>query len=545
MRSLFFRIYLGLLIAALLLLGGTGIMYQYWQKDRVLDYLSTTLEASLALVVEGLSRHQGSQQEAWLGISRRITSLPIELVDAQDVPQHIREHTPAKTLTLVASEHSQTLDVQAYAYQKLNTDDTLWIQVAVEESSINEQLVRGSILLLLNEIGRYPKEKRQEVFANWQNIFNFPVHWLRAEQIKVNYLQERALKRKETVVEFFTNAQNERGIRALAPIGNSGDFLQLGPILLLDPFPRVWVISAGIINIVLLIIIGFLLVHPLERRLERMAKEVDALRLSGQAELLTIEGQDALTALAKKINTMSSWIYQLLQSQRELNRAVSHELKTPLARLRFRRELALTKLEQLEIAGVNTEAVKQHLLGMATSIDELNHLVEESLLYARLEALAPDLKLEVLDLFDWAQEIVQPFTSQYPDLEFTQDIYQSRPVHADAHQLRRALQNLLTNAQRYANQRVHLYIHQSAHFTFIQVEDDGVGIPETQWESVLEPFKRVESSRSRQTGGSGLGLAIVSQIMKWHQGEIILGYSSLGGLKVILKLPNQKMQTLG
>lgn len=533
MRSIFLRIYIGILCAVLIIGGGALLGYRLWNEDRLSEYLVNSSQGTLQLISQGLVRHQGERRLQWLALSKRVTSLPLRLISAEQLPETFRQQPQSGHLHLsVIDEQRRRLFVPA------SKDQQEWLQVTLTESDINEQLMRGSQLLLLNELGRAPQAERKATLQRLQTTFTYPLHWLNNNEVTANYLQKRALAQGDTVVELLTLVDSQRAIRTLAPIGNSGDFLQQGPVPLFEPFPRMLVIAAGLLGLALLALACFLLVRPLARRLGRMADEVDQLQPSGPSHPLTIDGNDALTALAGKINTMSARIHQLLNAQRELNRAVSHELKTPLARLNFRRELALHKLNQLSPDSLDISPVTEHLEGMEGSLQELNSLVEEILLYASMESTAPALAPSPVELNDLLNSLFEPLRNENPALQLSHNAYPGLRLLADPHYLRRALQNLLGNAQRYAFSQIRVTITSQPGQLCLSIEDDGPGIPPEHWQQVLEPFSRVESSRNRNSGGSGLGLAIVRQIAHWHQGDIELGHSRLlRGLCARLTLP--------
>lgn len=534
MRSIFFRIYSGILCGVILIGASAVLGYRYWHEGQLNQYLLENSRGTLLLIAEGLNRHKDDRREQWLSLSQRVTSLSIEVVSS-----------PPALAEVVRAEQGGTgrwrleLDDtdRRILWIQLKPGATEWMRVVLAENGINEQLMRGSLLLILNELGRYPKPDRPAVLTRLQPDFVYPLQWLSRDNVSANYLQQRALMRGDTVVDLQVSESGERAMRAVAPIGNSGDFLQLGPVPLFESFPRVLVISVGLAALALLAGICFLLVRPLERRLNLMSSEVEGIRMSGETPAITVEGDDALTALSEKINAMSGRIHQLLKAQRELNRAVSHELKTPLARLEFRRELALQRLSMLDVGPDAVEPVEQHLIGMETSLRELNSLVEEILIYASLESAQPELNISVIPLNAMLDELVTPMQVQFPEMAFQLEGDASLSLQADAHYLKRALQNLLGNAQRYAQHQIVVRFESVAGQVMVYVEDDGPGIPDDQWQQVLEPFSRAESSRNRKTGGSGLGLAIVNQIMRWHGGEVRIGASMLGGVRATLILP--------
>src|SRR5690606_39303257 len=112
-------------------------------------------------------------------------------------------------------------------------------------------------------------------------------------------------------------------------------------------------------------------------------------------------------------------------------------------------------------------------------------------------------------------------------------------LYGDGHYLERALQNLLVNAKKYAVNQILLTLRQHKSGWQIDVEDDGPGIPEALRQDILKPFFRAEASRNKQAGGFGLGLAIVHRVAQWHQGNIEVTTSTLGGARFVLSLPQR------
>jgi len=100
---------------------------------------------------------------------------------------------------------------------------------------------------------------------------------------------------------------------------------------------------------------------------------------------------------------------------------------------------------------------------------------------------------------------------------------------AERRYLHRVLQNLVTNAVRYGRSRVRMRYRLEGQCACLEVDDNGDGIPETEWQRIFEPFARLDQSRHRKSGGYGLGLSIVQRIMEWHGGHVEVGRSDLGG----------------
>ncbi|MCO4759668.1 MAG: hypothetical protein KC477_16725, partial [Oceanospirillaceae bacterium] len=263
MRSIFFRIYSGILCAVILIGSGSVVGYRYWNEDRLSQYLLESSRGTLQLIGEGLARHQDERRAQWLALSQRVTSLQIELITSKQIPD---DSIPLHNATGNTDWRLKVLDAEhRLLLHRPDPNKDEWIRVILKEAGINEQLMRGTQLLLLNELGRVPKAERGNVLKRLQSQFSYPLQWLKKADINTNYLQQRALARGDTVVDFFTLASGQRAIRTLAPIGNSGDFLQLGPLPLFDSFPRTLILLSGLLALGLLAIACFLLVKPLER----------------------------------------------------------------------------------------------------------------------------------------------------------------------------------------------------------------------------------------------------------------------------------------
>lgn len=209
-----------------------------------------------------------------------------------------------------------------------------------------------------------------------------------------------------------------------------------------------------------------------------------------------------------------------IEHHRDLLASVAHEFRNPLARLQFAIELAAERTgddQNVLFEEANIAAV------------ELDALVRETLHYSRLinngNALSLD-SVSVLDVFRTLSDL-QPGTRaeiqlllDYPTNEIL--------LFADKRLLTRALTNLVTNALKYADNKVSVTIETNTTHAFISVVDDGKGIDQLHAERIFEPFYRIERSRSRDTGGFGLGLSIVSSICQQHNATITLQATDTG-----------------
>ena len=234
-----------------------------------------------------------------------------------------------------------------------------------------------------------------------------------------------------------------------------------------------------------------------------------------------------LKPIATAFDVMAGRVQALLQSHRDLEQGVAHELRTPLAQLKFDLELARTSGDEPERA--------ERFDAMERDVADLEEVVSELLVLASLRQAPPYHPREVA-----ARELVDGVLRRANDemraagraicIDAQGEVPQT--ISCDSKYLTRALANILRNAVRYARSKVALTIERDGARTTISVDDDGPGVPARERHRLFEPFTRAEDSRGRDSGGVGLGLAIVKSVAEWHGGEARIGDSPLGGARV-------------
>jgi signal transduction histidine kinase len=272
----------------------------------------------------------------------------------------------------------------------------------------------------------------------------------------------------------------------------------------------------------------YFLIRPLDRRihaLSAVAEKFGEGDLESRAEAST---GDALGELTGTFNRMADQIKGLIDGQNDLLRAVSHELRTPLARLFF-------IVDDAEAAKTDEERA-EHLARIQEALTEMNDLVDELLTFLRLDRERNEAERQPVDVgtvFNDLREVANDLRSDVSvEIDCGQVTLQVIP-----RLFKRAVQNLLTNAVRHAESTVYLSCSENEEHITVAVEDDGSGIPEEQRERILEPFIRVDESRSSRIGGIGLGLAIVNRVVALHDGSIEVSERPEGGARFLLKFP--------
>jgi signal transduction histidine kinase len=246
-----------------------------------------------------------------------------------------------------------------------------------------------------------------------------------------------------------------------------------------------------------------------------------------------IEPGSQIYPLAESFKRMAARIDGLISSQRDMSNAVSHEIKTPLSRMRFEVEMARSANDPRKVI--------EHLDNIETDITELNTFVNAALEYAILERAEVTLNAAEHDFTFILPALTESIRrSARTDLVIECDVDPAaRAVVCDAHLIETVLRNLLYNALRYARQQVRVMFDISSNAYRLSVEDDGPGIPEADRERVFGSFVQL-SEPGRDNSGFGLGLAIVKRIVEWHGGQVVARESSRGGAAFVVEWPTKQ-----
>ncbi|VWC96387.1 two-component system sensor histidine kinase [Burkholderia lata] len=221
---------------------------------------------------------------------------------------------------------------------------------------------------------------------------------------------------------------------------------------------------------------------------------------------------------ASVFNTMQASLRRQMSERNRFLAAVSHDLRTPLTRMKLR----LRSAQDVELSD-----------RLRDDIDEMTQLLEATLSFLRNEEVVED--FSPVDINALVDAIAEDAAEHGQKVTISGEV---PPISAQPLGLKRCLTNLVANAIRYGED-AHIRLIDAPSCVRIQIVDHGPGIPESQLERALEPFYRVESSRNRNTGGTGLGLAIANDVVKRHGGELVLRNGPEGGLVAQVTLPRR------
>ncbi len=297
--------------------------------------------------------------------------------------------------------------------------------------------------------------------------------------------------------------------------GGAADFLfHLAGDPASGPQRLLWSVGILLVSVVLLVLFA---VRQTTRPLSMLSEAATRLGNDINEPPLPEKGPREVENAARAFNRMQRKIQDEIRQRSHLLAAVSHDLKTPITRLRIRTEMLEDEQVKAKFESdlKDMESMVNEALDFVRGIDQ-----QETRSPIDLGALIESLQ----DDFDDSGKRVRTELADTPP-------YTGRPVA-----LKRCLSNLMENALKYGGHVV-VTMRQEKDHLVIEFADDGPGLPDDLLERVFEPFFRAEPSRSRETGGSGLGLAIARGIARAHGGDVILKNRSEGGLAAILDLP--------
>lgn len=384
---------------------------------------------------------------------------------------------------------------------------------------------RGTVNLIRMQIKEHKDRPLQEVVNELQPYFGYPI-----EVLPINTPLPNTVLNELKKLGFSYDGDNEIVYIDL----KDGNLLQLGPIVMRDIlasntmsltiFLVIWALFSAIVFFIL-IYMAFSAVWKDLVNIRQTAEQLGQGNLKARTE--NVKGW-LFKPLANVLNNMGTHIEHLVGTNQTISHAMAHELRTPLARMRFE----LSMLEE-------SADEKERLLlqkGMGDDINELETLINASLNYFKMQQSNIDLNFTRVSLKEWGEKVCQSLTLFKPkDFELTcnsQDVY----VMIDTNLVETIVKNLLLNAFKYAAHKAVLNITRQENRVILEIDDDGAGIPFDAREKIFMPFARLDTSRTRTTGGYGLGLAYVKLMAEFHNGKAFVVTSPLGGARFVVSL---------
>lgn len=394
------------------------------------------------------------------------------------------------------------------------------------------RFMRGTITLIEDELFRQPRSTWPRKIKELDEKFSYRLG------IVERMTLDRTLTPKQVdKLDAGDIAIDHDGDIMYHRLGTSSQVLVVGPLTssrnpeLKDRLPlelRLRLLTWSLTGLIFGIALWFW-VRPVWRDLETLRQTARDLG-DGDFEARSPPARSQLFAsLSDTMNSMAERVQQLLATHRELACGISHELRTPIARMRFALEM-LTETDERE--------ERERLWAMMEDdLDELDHLIDTSLTYARFEREAPEPHLSSVHFAEWLVDEVDSVRLLGRQLNVTVDtasLPEDLKVDLDRKAMPYALRNLLRNAFKYASKQILVSAELVDNRIMIHVDDDGIGIPAEEREHIFSAFTRLDRSRDRATGGYGLGLAIARRVLELHGGTATADSAPLGGARFTL-----------
>jgi two-component system sensor histidine kinase CpxA len=302
--------------------------------------------------------------------------------------------------------------------------------------------------------------------------------------------------------------------------------------------------TAIAIRLCLALFVSFCICYLLTRyltapilRLREASHRLAAGDLSTRASESMERRNDELGFLVRDFNAMAGRIEELISRQQQLIYDISHELRSPLARLNVALDLGRERK--------GSDSAFDH---MEQDIECMSEMIGRMLTVAKLDSSSTEVQMTRVDLGELASRVVRSAEFELRErdnaVQFT--MREECFVHGNAELLQSAIENVIRNAVRYTNSDASVDVQlqhtekDGGSFILISVRDYGTGVPEAELSNIFRPFYRVADDRDRQSGGAGLGLAIVDRVVRVHGGTILAQNASPHGLRVDILLPAAK-----
>ena len=531
MTQLFIRFYLGVLAVLFLAWFIYGYVIDARARADRARVVTQAHHGGMKLMVERLQESSPEDRLEAIRILQKSFRCPVELRPKSELsPSERRAITDLRTsiyLKLGDSGEGVGIGFDEATYLRMGPFSDYGLN-AVEDS------VQGWVRLASQRVNT-ATDPAQAISAIAKE---FPYAVARQEAAKLpKFASDRFRAGREVV--FYPLEENRW--YASTQLANSGEYLQFGP------FPAFVKVEqpAATTTLALVLLPAALaiamLLRPVAKQLRQLETAAQAIAGGDLGARVDEKQLGSAQPLAAAFNHMAARTETMLRTQRELLQAVSHELKTPLARLRFAMGL-------VESAGTESQR-EERLQSMDDAVEDLNKLVEELVGYVRTESLELTPNKESIDALEAIQSAIGRAKEISPGIAFCVEratVEEDLTIHADRNAFQRAIGNLLSNAGRYARQRVVVRVglnadrngkKEESHSVLVEVEDDGPGIPLEDRKRVFEPFVRLKTesdeAKDRFRGaGVGLGLALVHRILEQHGGMVEVGDGSNGGCVV-------------
>lgn len=498
MRNLFSKLYLqfvGSFVVAVVVIATTVYSYTHQKLSHFAD---VRLAATVTLASQTWQSLSTEEQENWLALVSTLSGT--QWLTSAEVPT--ASYRITHTHIGIGAVHAQ-----------LRLDDKTAIEVEIDDWPEWEKLIGW---LVLSELSNVSANLREARFQQLKALVPFSIARVNRAEQPLGTLDIRQLNNGQAVR---TTDSSSNQSMLYFPAGAS-QVIRMGPIdsfVLLTPGQWFLLVSVSLLSLSLMFSLA---VRPLHHRFIQLHRAVGRIDTTPESVQLPTDFDDQFGDLAKRIDALASGLIKQLNANKRLNMAVSHDLKTPLARIKFALALLDEKGDNPYAAQINQD------------VSLLNELISELLLYHQLsESASSQIECD-------GMSVLQPILDSLPKaIKVEQHIPTGVSIPMSVTDWRRVASNLIDNAAQYAQARVLLSLEASQTELTFTVEDDGEGLSSDDFELLKQPFQRASGHRSSQQAHHGLGLALVDATVAHYGGKLQLTEGTLGGASIQVTLP--------
>ncbi len=377
----------------------------------------------------------------------------------------------------------------------------------------------NSLQSLIHLVGMLQKNTQDK----WQSILkNYPIRWIEISLSEKPRYQQNALL---TIQPYMVIAMfREQKKPTFSVFVNSTTWIN---IKITPPFQKKNLLFFSFLFVLFsfLFLVNYLVVKTLNQPLQTIIESLNDTQIKENWSPIPLTGNAEQQLIIKCINELQKKLHKLLSNRTKVVTAISHDLRTPLTRLKLRVE--------------NIQDEKTYLK-MMDDINEMELMVRDTLNY--FQDIHNSEQPQRLDLVSLINSIQEDMNETGLNIIFSTSC--TKLIYTGAvNLLKRAINNIITNAVQYGDSAKVILVDTKAEIQII-IKDHGPGLSDEELTQIYSPFFRGEKSRSRTTGGAGLGLTISKEIIEMHKGSITILNASDGGLEVTIRLPKVAILSL-
>ncbi len=489
MTNLFSRLYLtftATLVALLTIIGAALYGYGHFKLQR---YATVRVDPVVELAKAAWLSLDVDEHSNWLALMSTLSGTQWQLQETAD-PRTLLSVNPLK----------KTVSVQ------IPLDSNQVITIPVENW---DDWHKAHGWLILGALSNVPADLREAKFQALVAQTPWPLTRVNRDNEALNALFLRQLSNGQSI----RVTDVEAGTDTFYYPAGARQLIRMGPIPTFQLFtPEQWV-SLFVFSLMLLSLAFSLWVRPIQRRFTELLTAVDHIDEQSDSVRLPTDHNDNVGQLAKHIERMAHRLIEQVRLNRQLNQAVSHDLKTPLARIQF----ALALLPDAD----ENPYVEQ----IRTDVTLLSNLTQELLLYHQLKQSSPD-EVQCWAVVELTHSLANVPEGAHLDVVHPQ---QDRQIPMLATHWRRITDNLIKNAVQYGHGKLKVNLSFQGNSLALRVHDNGKGLSDEQFEALKQPFQRQQAHRNLNENNHGLGLAIVDATVSHYGGDFSVCTSPLGG----------------